>query len=128
MGEIVLTAKVTHVPTMLLSERPGRLFGTRQRAIDGHREIGRRARALGADTVVVLDTHWMVNAGYHVNSNKPNEDYLIPMRMTWQSDPLVVESVKYPAGHDETYTFSEKPLNVLTGNFDDSMPVSLRRQ
>ncbi|MEY4305232.1 MAG: hypothetical protein RIT52_1407, partial [Pseudomonadota bacterium] len=69
MGEIVLTAKVTHVPTMLLSERPGRLFGTRAQAIEGHREIGRRARALGADTIVVLDTHWMVNAGYHVNSN-----------------------------------------------------------
>lgn len=59
-----------------------------------------------------------IEPGYHVNSNKPNEDYLIPMRMTWQSDPLVVESVKYPAGHDEKYTFSEKPLNVLTGNFE----------
>lgn len=69
MGELVLAAKVTHVPTMLLSERPGRLFGTRQQAIDGHKEIGRRARALGVDTVVVLDTHWLVNAGYHVNAN-----------------------------------------------------------
>ncbi len=59
-----------------------------------------------------------IEPGFHVNSNKPNEDYLIPMRMTWQSDPLVVESVKYPAGHDEKYTFSEKPLNVLTGNFE----------
>lgn len=69
MGEIVLTAKVTHVPTMLLSERPGRLFGTRAQAIEGHREIGRRARALGVDTIIVLDTHWMVNAGYHINAN-----------------------------------------------------------
>ena len=69
MGELVLTAKVSHVPTMLLSERPGRLYGTRDSSINAHREIGRRARALGADTVVVLDTHWMVNAGYHVNSN-----------------------------------------------------------
>lgn len=59
-----------------------------------------------------------IEPGYHVNSNKPNEDYLIPMRMTWQSDPLVVESVKYPVGHDEKYAFSEKPLNVLTGNFE----------
>ncbi|ADZ70404.1 3,4-dihydroxyphenylacetate 2,3-dioxygenase [Polymorphum gilvum] len=69
MGKIVLAAKVTHVPTMLLSEQPGRLHGKRQQAIDGHREIARRARALGADTVVVLDTHWLVNAGYHVNAN-----------------------------------------------------------
>lgn len=69
MGDIVLTAKVSHVPTMLLSERPGRLHGTRQSSIDAHREIGRRAREMGADTIVVLDTHWMVNAGYHINSN-----------------------------------------------------------
>lgn len=69
MGKIVLAAKVTHVPTMLMSEQPGRLHGTRQQAIDGHKEISRRARELGADTVVVLDTHWQVNAGYHINAN-----------------------------------------------------------
>lgn len=69
MGKIVQAAKITHVPTMLLSERPGRLEGTRQQAIDGQREIARRAREAGADTAVVLDTHWQVNAGYHINSN-----------------------------------------------------------
>jgi len=68
MGKIVLAAKITHVPTMLLSEKPGRLYGCRQQAIDGHKEIARRARAAGADTVVVLDTHWLVNAGYHINA------------------------------------------------------------
>ncbi|MEY8841071.1 3,4-dihydroxyphenylacetate 2,3-dioxygenase, partial [Cribrihabitans sp. XS_ASV171] len=62
MGEIVLAAKCTHVPTMLMSEQPGRLEGARQPAIDGHREIGRRAKALGADTVVICDTHWVINA------------------------------------------------------------------
>ena len=69
MGELVLAAKMTHVPTMLLSEQEGRLKGTRQAAIDGHLEIARRARALGADTVVICDTHWLVNAGFHVNAN-----------------------------------------------------------
>ncbi len=69
MGEIVLAAKVTHVPTMLMSEQPGPLEGKRQQAIDGHKEIARRAREAGADTVVVIDTHWLVNAGYHVNSS-----------------------------------------------------------
>jgi len=69
MGEIVLAAKITHVPTMLLSEQPGELYGCRQQAIEGHHEIGRRAREAGADTVVILDTHWLVNAGYHINAN-----------------------------------------------------------
>ncbi len=68
MGELVYAAKATHVPTMLTSEQEGPLKGKRQSAIDGHREIGRRARAAGADTFVVLDTHWLVNAAYHVNA------------------------------------------------------------
>ncbi|MBL8487481.1 MAG: 3,4-dihydroxyphenylacetate 2,3-dioxygenase, partial [Rhodocyclaceae bacterium] len=68
MGELVFAAKVTHVPSMFISEMEGPLKGCRQPAIDGHREIGRRIRAAGADTVVFLDTHWLVNSGYHVNA------------------------------------------------------------
>ena len=67
MGTVALAAKITHVPSMYLSELPGARQGTRQDAIDGHVEIGRRCRALGVDTIVVFDTHWLVNAGYHVN-------------------------------------------------------------
>ncbi|HBZ43262.1 MAG TPA: 3,4-dihydroxyphenylacetate 2,3-dioxygenase [Maritimibacter sp.] len=68
MGEIVLAAKVTHVPTLVMSENDEKLAVTRKQAIDGLKEIGRRARAAGADTFVVLDTHWLVNAGYHINA------------------------------------------------------------
>ena len=67
MGELVLAAKITHVPSMYLSELPGPHQGWRQAAIDGHREISRRARERGADTLVVFDVHWLVNAGYHIN-------------------------------------------------------------
>ena len=71
MGELVFAAKITHVPTMVMSEQEGPLNGCRQQAIDGHREIARRIRAAGADTIVVVDTHWLVNAGYHINA-KPH--------------------------------------------------------
>jgi 3,4-dihydroxyphenylacetate 2,3-dioxygenase len=67
MGTLALAAKITHVPSMYLSELPGPRQGTRQDAIDGHAEIGRRCREAGVDTIVVFDTHWLVNAGYHVN-------------------------------------------------------------
>ncbi|MBL8363267.1 MAG: 3,4-dihydroxyphenylacetate 2,3-dioxygenase [Rubrivivax sp.] len=67
MGTLALAAKITHVPSMYLSELPGPRHGTRQDAIDGHVEIGRRCRELGVDTIVVFDTHWLVNANYHVN-------------------------------------------------------------
>jgi 3,4-dihydroxyphenylacetate 2,3-dioxygenase len=67
MGKLALAAKITHVPSMYLSEQPGKHFGIRQAAIDGHKEIGRRCRELGVDTIVVFDVHWLVNAGYHIN-------------------------------------------------------------
>ncbi len=67
MGKVALAAKITHVPSMYLSELDGPRKGTRQDAIDGHKEIARRCRELGVDTIVVFDTHWLVNANYHIN-------------------------------------------------------------
>lgn len=67
MGKLALAAKITHVPSMYLSELPGPRHGTRADAIEGHREIARRCHALGVDSIVVFDTHWLVNANYHVN-------------------------------------------------------------
>ena len=49
MGKLALAAKITHVPSMYLSEFPGPNFGCREAAIKGHREIDRRCRALGVD-------------------------------------------------------------------------------
>lgn len=68
MGEIAFAAKITHVPSMYLSELDGPHKGCREAAIAGHHEISRRCRELGVDTIVVFDTHWLVNSGYHVNS------------------------------------------------------------
>ncbi len=67
MGELALAAKITHVPSMYLSELDGPFKGKRQQAIDGHIEIGKRCRDLGVDTIIVFDTHWLVNANYHIN-------------------------------------------------------------
>jgi 3,4-dihydroxyphenylacetate 2,3-dioxygenase len=67
VGKLALAAKITHVPSMYLSELDGPRKGTRQDAIDGHKAIGQRCRELGVDTIVVFDTHWLVNANYHIN-------------------------------------------------------------
>ncbi|MDH7794296.1 MULTISPECIES: 3,4-dihydroxyphenylacetate 2,3-dioxygenase [unclassified Beijerinckia] len=69
MGEIVLAAKITHVPSILISERPGPLFGQRAEAIHSLRELGTRARARTADTFLIFDVHWISNFGCHMNAN-----------------------------------------------------------
>ncbi|MEH6518948.1 MAG: 3,4-dihydroxyphenylacetate 2,3-dioxygenase [Halioglobus sp.] len=69
MGEIVLAAKITHVPSMFISELPGENQGCRQPAIDALKRIGSSINAANTDTVIIADTHWLVNAGYHINAN-----------------------------------------------------------
>jgi 3,4-dihydroxyphenylacetate 2,3-dioxygenase len=69
MGEILLAAKVTHVPSMFISEKPGPHHGCRDAAIAGLRKIGDLCREREVNTIVISDTHWLVNAGYHINAN-----------------------------------------------------------
>jgi hypothetical protein len=57
--------------------------------------------------------------GYHVNSNKPSEEFLIPLKLTWKlPGALQPGTVVYPKPTLEKYAFAEKPLSVFTGNFD----------
>lgn len=58
-----------------------------------------------------------VRAGFHVNSNKPNDDYLIPLRLTWDKAPLEAGAVEYPEPQLEKSAFSDKPLSVYSGTF-----------
>jgi 3,4-dihydroxyphenylacetate 2,3-dioxygenase len=67
MGKLALAAKITHVPSMYLCEFPGPNFGKRDAAVAGHKEIDKRCRAAGVDTIVVFDVHWQVNSEYHIN-------------------------------------------------------------
>ena len=56
--------------------------------------------------------------GYHVNSNTPSDEYLIPLRLTWTPGALEAAGVVYPKPSLEKYEFSEKPLSVYTGKID----------
>jgi len=70
----------------------------------------------GSEVTATLSV--VMREGFHVNSNKPNEDYLIPLKLTWTPGPVEPGAVEYPKPHNEKYEFSEKPLSVYTGNFE----------
>ncbi len=59
-----------------------------------------------------------IRGGYHVNSHKPTDEYLIATTLT----PQLPEGFKlvdtiYPAGRQEKFSFSpDKPLDVYTGS------------
>jgi thiol:disulfide interchange protein DsbD len=57
-----------------------------------------------------------VSVGWHVNSHKPYEDYLIPTQLTILENPnFTLENVAYPEPHDYKLAFSETPLSVWEG-------------
>lgn len=61
----------------------------------------------------------IVQPGYHVNSNTPAEEYLIPLKLTWKSTgALVPGAVVYPKPSLEKYEFADKPLSVFTGRIE----------
>jgi hypothetical protein len=61
----------------------------------------------------------VVESGFHVNSDKPAEDYLIPLKLTWTATgALEGGQVVYPKASMEKYDFSEKPISVFSGKFD----------
>ena len=68
-----------------------------------------------------LKTSLDLRSGYHCNSNKPTDEYLIPLKLTWASGPLESPEVIYPAPQMERFSFqapSDKPLSVYSGKFE----------
>ena len=62
--------------------------------------------------------------GWHVNSHKPSEDYLIATEVALAPTPGVTfgEPV-YPEGKMEKFAFAETPLSVYAGEFPILVPV-----
>ncbi|WP_448042047.1 3,4-dihydroxyphenylacetate 2,3-dioxygenase [Bradyrhizobium liaoningense] len=91
MGQLVLAAKVTHVPSLMLSEMPSSLLrAARESAVSSLRELGRRAKERGVTSFVVFDTHWLSNFGYHVNANARHRG-----SFTSHEAPQMIQDLRY---------------------------------
>jgi hypothetical protein len=54
--------------------------------------------------------------GFHVNSDHPKDEYLIPLRLTWQDGPLETRNISFPK--PEEIQVGNERLLVFTGTFD----------
>ncbi len=52
---------------------------------------------------------------YHINSNKPKDDFLIPTELIIKSGNVNVSSVAYPKAKDVTFSFSDEKVSVYDG-------------
>ena len=76
-----------------------------------------------AQTMVNLD--FRVPRGYHINSNVPKSEFLIPtaLKMDLPTD-IILGKIAYPAGEDLSCPFSpDEKLNVYTGDFSIGLAV-----
>ena len=60
-----------------------------------------------------------VASGYHINSNKPKSEFLIPTVLKVEATTdIVIGKTTYPEGHDMSFAFApDEKLNVYTGDF-----------
>src|SRR4030088_847245 len=76
-----------------------------------------------AQTMVNLN--FRVPRGYHINSNAPKSEFLIPtaLKMILPTD-IILGKIVYPVGKDLSFPFSpDEKLNVYTGDFTIGLAV-----
>jgi hypothetical protein len=75
------------------------------------------------DTIVDLD--FRVAPGFHINSNAPKSEFLIPTKLNMNvPTDVALGKIEYPAGQDLSFPFSPNDaLNVYTGDFTVKLAV-----
>ena len=78
----------------------------------------------GKANSVNLEFH--VESGFHINSNKPSAEYLIPTTLKLQTPTdIVVGKITYPPGQEMSFAFApDEKLSVYSGDF--TVAVSVR--
>jgi Disulphide bond corrector protein DsbC len=73
----------------------------------------------------IINFNFRIESGFHINSNKPSAEYLIPTIL--HLDPptdLMVGKITYPPGEDMAFAFSPtEKLSVYSGEFTVSASV-----
>jgi hypothetical protein len=72
-----------------------------------------------------VELQFKVAEGFHVNSNTPSEEYLIPTALTLDAPTdIVIGKITYPPGKDVSFAFApDQKLNVYSGSFAVSVLV-----
>jgi len=73
----------------------------------------------------MVDLNFRVSSGFHINSNTPKDEFLIPtaLKMDLPTD-IVLGKIAYPEGKDLTFPFSpDQQLSVYSGDFTITVAV-----
>jgi hypothetical protein len=73
----------------------------------------------------IVNLNFRVPPGYHINSNTPKSEFLIPtaLKLDLPTD-IILGKIEYPAGEDASFPFSpDEKLSVYTGDFAIALGV-----
>jgi len=73
----------------------------------------------------MVDLNFRVASGFHINSNLPKSEFLIPtaLKMDLPTD-IILGKIDYPEGRDLTFPFSpDEKLSVYSGEFTVTVAV-----
>lgn len=77
----------------------------------------------GSQFKVVLEAQ--IAESWHVNSNKPNDEFLIASNVTVKSDKIILKNVSFPKPENLKFEFSEKPVSVFSSNIKMELTFSV---
>jgi cytochrome c biogenesis DsbD-like protein len=68
---------------------------------------------------VTVPLSFRVASGYHINSNQPKSEFLIPTVLKVDAiTDIAIGKITYPEGRDMSFSFApDEKLNVFTGDF-----------
>ena len=81
------------------------------------------ATALPSDNANILKVNVRLNiaSDWHIQASNPNDDYLIPTRLSLDTDIAKITQIDYPPAKDLQFPFAERAIAVYT----DSLTVPL---
>jgi DsbC/DsbD-like thiol-disulfide interchange protein len=66
-----------------------------------------------------------IKARWHINSNKPNEEFLIPSVVSAKAKGITLADVKYPEALELSLPFAEQPVSVYEKEADFELVFSV---
>ncbi|MDJ0831890.1 MAG: DUF255 domain-containing protein [Gammaproteobacteria bacterium] len=86
-----------------------------------------QARQAGYDRVVV---DLFIADGWHINSDQPLQDNLIPTRLTLDSTnrDWIIQDVNYPAGQTRVLGFQDEPMSLFEDDLQFRIIIDQRNQ
>ena len=71
--------------------------------------------------------HVKLEHGWHINSNKPNDEFLIPAVLASGNTSFPLAGIRFPVPKEKKLGISEKPVSVFEDKFDVRAAIAVKK-